>query len=126
FTIEATVEADDYERDKLTYTWKIGEAIQETSEPNLTYTLDKGGEYAISVTVADAKGKTESNPVLVYAGNDNPVVDIVLTNTSGYYTPGETIGYEVNINDHGRAIDTANLVIAIDYIKGTDLAGASL
>lgn len=126
FTVEATVEATDYEHDKLTYTWDIGGVIQKTNEPRLTYTLEQTGEYPISVTVADAKGETESNPVLVYAGNDNPVLDIVLTNTSGFFTPGETIGYEVRIDDHGRALDTSNLVIAIEYIKGTDLAGASM
>ncbi|MBK1439092.1 ThuA domain-containing protein [Parapedobacter sp. ISTM3] len=126
FTVKATVEAKDNENDKLTYTWKIGDATQQTAGPELTYTLDKMGEYSISVTVADGKGQSESNPVTVYAGNDNPVVDIILTNTSGVYTPGETIGYEVKVDDRGRTIDTANLVIAVDYIKGTDLAGASM
>ncbi len=127
FTINATVEATDYENDKLTYTWKIGEVTQRTNEPTLSYTLDRVGEYAISVVVEDpSKGKAESNPILVYAGNDNPIVDIVLTNTSGFYDVGETIGYEVKVDDHGRTIDPANLVVAIDYIKGTDLAGASL
>ena len=126
FTVEARVDAKDYENDRLTYTWEIDGVTQETTEPRLTYTLDRVGEYAISVTVSDAKGKSESNPVMVYAGNDNPILDIVLTNTSGFYTLGETIGYEVKVDDHGRTIDTANLVVSIDYIKGTDLAGASL
>ncbi|MFC3196858.1 ThuA domain-containing protein [Parapedobacter deserti] len=126
FTVKATVEAEDYENDKLSYTWKIGEATLQTDEPSLTYTLDRTGEYAITVTVADAKGEAESNPVMVYAGNDNPVVDIVLTNSAGFYAPGENIGYEVKVDDGGRPIDTGNLVVAVDYIKGTDLAGASL
>lgn len=126
FTVKASVTADDYENDRLTYTWKIGDATEETSEPSLTYTLENSGEYAISVTVSDGKGEAESNPVLVYAGNDNPVVSISLSNTSGVYEPGERIEYTVNVDDHGRAIDTANLVIAIDYLSGPDLAGAAL
>ncbi|WP_257669274.1 ThuA domain-containing protein [Parapedobacter tibetensis] len=127
FTVKARVEATDYENDKLTYTWKIGEVTQQTNEPLLTHTLDRVGEYAISVTVEDpSKGNAESNPITVYAGNENPEVEIVLTNTDGFYTPGETIGYEVKVDDRGRAIDTSNLVISIDYIKGTDMAGASL
>src|SRR5690606_27051349 len=109
FTVNATVEAKDYENDKLTYIWKIGDVTEQTSEPRLTYTLEKTGEYPISVTVQDSKNnKAESNPVSVYAGNDNPIVDIVLTNTSGIYTPGERIGYEVKVNDYGRPIDTSN------------------
>jgi len=127
FTVKATVEASDYENDKLTYRWKIGDVTQQTTEPQLTYTLNAMGEYPISVTVEDSKGnRATSNPVTVYAGNDNPTVDIVLTNTTGFYTPGETIGYEVKVDDHGRPVDTSNLVVAINYVKGTDLAGASL
>lgn len=126
FTVRATVDAKDHENDKLTYTWKIGDVTQQTDGPTLEYTLDRSGEYEISVTVSDGRGSRESNPVSVYAGNDNPLVDIILTNTSGVYTPGETIGYEVKVEDGGREIDPANLVISVDYIKGTDLAGASL
>lgn len=127
FTVKATVEATDYEDDPLTYTWKIGEETKQTNEPELTYTLNEMGEYALSVTVKDLDGGTaQSGPVAVYAGNDNPIVDIVLTNTSGFYTPGESIGYEVNVDDGDRPIDPANLVVAVDYVTGTDLAGASL
>lgn len=127
FTVNATVAATDYEGDQLTYIWKIGETTHETKKPELTYTLNEVGEYAISVTVEDPSGGSiQSNPVLVYAGNDAPIVDIVLKNTSGFYTPGERIDYEVKINDHGRPVDTANLVVSVDYIEGTDLAGASL
>src|SRR5690606_26443286 len=126
FTVNASVTATDNEGDRLTYSWKIGDATQETTEPTLSYTLEERGEYEISVTVSDGEGRTESNPVLVYAGNDNPVVDILLSNTSGIYSPGEHIEYTVNVDDHGRAIDTANLVVAVDYVSGADMAGASL
>lgn len=126
FTVVATVDASDYEDDELSYTWHIDGTTQQTKEPKLNYTLDKTGEFALNVTVSDGSGETKGNPVTVYAGNDNPIVDIVLTNTSGTYTPGETIGYEVKVDDGGRPIDLANLVIAIDYVEGEDLAGASM
>lgn len=127
FTVQATVAAADYENDKLTYTWKIGEVTQKTAEPSLTYKLDRPGEYAISVTVSDPSGNSSvSNPASAYAGNEEPTIDIVLSNTSGYYKPGERIEYEVKVNDQGREIDPANLVVSVDYVKGTDLAGASL
>ena len=126
FTVEASVIATDNENDRLTYIWKIGDETQETTEPRLSYTIDQQGEYPVSVTVSDGEGQAESNAVTVYAGNDNPIVEILLSNTSGVYTPGEQIEYTVNVNDHGRAIDTANLVVAVDYVSGKDLAGASL
>src|SRR5690606_2524964 len=92
FTVRASVEASDYENDKLTYTWKIGDVEQETSEPTLTYTLEKSGEYPVSVTVSDPSGnRAVSNTTMVYAGNEEPVVEILLSNTSGRYSPGERI-----------------------------------
>ena len=126
FTVNASVTATDNENDRLTYTWKIGDQTVETKEPTLTHTLENRGEYAISVTVSDGTGAAESNPVNVYAGNDNPIVDIVLSNTSGVYVPGEEIEYTVKVDDHGRDIDPANLVVGVDYINGKDLAGASM
>ena len=127
FTIQATVEATDYENDRLTYTWKIGEVTQETTEPSFTYTLEQSGDYPLSVTVSDPSGnQAESNPVSIYAGNEEPTVEIILSNTSGQYTPGERIEYEVKVNDHGREIDPANLVVSVDYVEGVDMAGASL
>lgn len=126
FTVNAKVTATDHEDDQLTYTWKIGDITHETREPVLSYTLDTRGEYAISVTVSDGSGQIESNAVSVYAGNDNPVVNITLSNTSGTYSPGERIEYTVNVDDHGRAIDSDNLVVAVNYISGSDMAGASL
>lgn len=127
FTVQVSVSATDYEGDQLTYIWKVGETTIETNEPSLSHTLNELGEYTVSVTVEDRSGgQAEANPVSVYAGNEAPVIDIVLSNTSGFYAMGERIDYEVQINDHGRPIDTENLVVSVDYIAGTDLAGASL
>src|SRR5690606_19969461 len=106
---------------------KIGDITQETTEPVFTYTLEQSGEYLVSVTASDPSGNQgDSNSVAVYAGNEEPTVEIMLSNTSGQYTPGERIEYEVKVDDHGREIDPANLVVSVDYVKGTDLAGASL
>src|SRR3546814_216371 len=126
FIVAATIEASDYEGDELSYTWQVDGTTQQTSKPQLTYTLNKTGEFPVHVSVSDGNGKTDGTPVTVYAGNDNPVVEIVLTGTSDAYSPGEPIGYEVKVDDNGRAIDLASLVVAVDYINGKDLAGASM
>lgn len=127
FTVHATVKATDYENEKLTYTWKIGTFTKQTEEPELTYTLDREGDYPVSVVVEDpGKGSTESNPVTVYAGNETPEVEIILSDTSGFYRTGQAVPYEVRVNDHGNAVDEANLFVSVDYVKGTDMAGASM
>lgn len=126
FTVVASVEASDYEDDELTYTWHVNGTIRETSQPQLTFTLNEIGEFPIEVMVSDGKRKTAGTSITVYAGNDNPDVDIALANTSGTYSPGEAINYEIKVDDNGRPVDVANLVVAVDYVSGKDMAGASM
>ncbi|SEM62735.1 Glucose/arabinose dehydrogenase, beta-propeller fold [bacterium A37T11] len=127
FTLKAHVEASDYEKEALTYTWKIGTVTKQTTVPELIYPLTKSGEFPVSVTVYDPhKDSTQSTELSVYAGNEDPSVDIVLADTSRFYEPGQTIAYDVKVDDHGQPIDPANLYIAADYIKGSDLAGSSM
>src|SRR5690606_36442804 len=105
----------------------IGTFTKQTDVPELTYTLDREGDYPISVVVEDPKmGSAESNAVTVYAGNEAPGVEIVLSDTSGFYRPGQLVQYEVQVNDHGNAADEANLFVSVEYVKETDMAGASI
>ena len=57
FTIKATVDANDLEKDKMTYIWDFGNGTtKETTSPELDYTFTTAGDYKISVQVKDAKG----------------------------------------------------------------------
>lgn len=127
FTIKAKVEATDPENDQLTYVWKIGDVTKETKEPSLTYTITKKGEYIVSAEILDAeKASAGSNVVTVYAGNEEPKVEIGLKGNQSFYFPGKSLAYEVKVTDNGNKIEASNLFISADYIQGTDLAGASL
>ncbi|MGV8878787.1 MAG: ThuA domain-containing protein [Sphingobacteriaceae bacterium] len=127
FTVSAKVEASDPENDKLTYVWKIGDVTKETTEPSLTYIITKAGDYNISAEVLDAeKASSGSNVVTVYAGNEEPQVDVILKGNQSFYFPGKSLAYEVKVTDGSNKIDANNLFISADYIQGTDLAGASL
>ena len=55
FNITASIEAVDPEKDKLTYIWNLGGTKKETTEPTITHTFDKAGDYNISVEVVDDK-----------------------------------------------------------------------
>lgn len=120
FQVSAVVEASDYEGDELSYSWQIDGKTIETSEPKLDYTLDRKGEFSIQVAVSDAHATATSRPVTVYAGNDNPTVDITLANQSGFYESGETVAYEIKVDDGGRPVDWTNLVVSVDYISEAD------
>lgn len=126
-TVEAIVAATDFENDKLSYQWQINDEVVKTDQPVITYTLKEAGDHRISVVVLDSKGgRTASAPVMVYAGNEVPIIDIVISDAKPTYLIGDAVDYEVKINDRGRPVNLDNLVIAVNYLQGQDLAGTSM
>ncbi|MBC6491842.1 ThuA domain-containing protein [Flavihumibacter stibioxidans] len=131
YKVVATVDAKDPEKDPLTYTWNLGNGEQkETTVPQLEYTYSKTGDYSISVTVSDDKKETaKSEPVNVYAGNDEPEVSIKIRGNQTFYFPGKMVEYEVKVsdkNDPTAATDVSGLVVSADYLESPDKAGANL
>ncbi|HZH95140.1 MAG TPA: c-type cytochrome, partial [Flavisolibacter sp.] len=124
YTFTATVNAKDPEGDKLTYRWLIGKTVKETTEPRLQYTIDKVGEYDLSVEVVDdKKGSSKSGSVILNAGNEQPEVEIAMEGNKSFYFPGKPLNYSVKIGDGGAKIDTANVFVTTAYIEGgEDLA----
>ena len=122
FTVKATVDANDPEKEKLTYIWDIGNGTtKETTSPELDHTYTTAGDYKISVEVKDAKGAlSKSEAIDVYAGNEAPSVTIRLTGgNKSFYMPGAPISYSVNIKDNDTSrVDPANLYVSVDYIQG--------
>ena len=130
FTVKATVDASDPEKDKLSYIWNFGEGkTKETNTPEVEYTYNATGDYKIFVTVKDAKGDS-SNSITepVYAGNQEPMVTIEQTGgNQSFYLPGKPISYSVNVKDNDTAkIDLANLYVSVDYVEGFDKAGSKM
>jgi cytochrome c len=129
FKITASVEAVDPEKDKLTYVWNIGGTKKETTEPTLTHTFDKAGDYNISVEVMDDKKATvKSNSVAVYAGNETPVVTIAIVGNQTFYFPGKPVEYAVKVSDKDDAqarADDSSLVVSAEYMEGSDRAASS-
>lgn len=126
--IEAKVEAIDPDRDKMNYVWELGEGIKKsTTLPNVEHTFTKAGQYAISVVAIDKNfASTNSNPLTIFAGNAQPKVNIELNGNKKFYFPGKAIEYHVNVVDEGSTVNKANIYVANNYTKGTDLAGASM
>jgi glucose/arabinose dehydrogenase/cytochrome c551/c552 len=118
FTFNASIEATDPEKDDLNYVWIIGGEKIETKEPKLTHTINKAGDYAISVEVIDdEKAFSKSNVVDVYAGNAQPQVGISIGGNQSFYFPGKPIIYKVNIDDGGDSVNLKNLFVSSDYIR---------
>jgi len=124
--ITATVNAKDPDNDPVSYIWHVGNQIQkETKEPRLQYTLEKVGDYPVSVQVIDdKKAATTSNSVDVYAGNAAPVVRINIQGNQSFYFPGTPVKYNVDIKDKDdTSTDINNLIVSADYTDQLDKAG---
>jgi cytochrome c len=77
-----TVTATDPEKDKMTYTWNLGNGIKKTTPlPKLLYTYTKKGNYDVSVEVKDDQyAATLSKTVTVLAGQDSPDMKLKMAN----------------------------------------------
>lgn len=126
FTVTATAaDSKDADNDKLTYTWHFGKIVKQTTSPKTNFTFPVAGDYDISVDVKDSKGAiTKSSIQSVYAGNEVPTVKIEIDENAEFYTPGKPINYKVTVNDKedGTAIDPANLLVKVNYVKSSDKA----
>ena len=127
YNFTAEVGATDPEGDALTYIWSVGDKKIETKEPKLNYTIQTKGDYLVSVQVMDdGKASSNSKAVEIYAGNEQPKVDIVVEGNQSFYFPGKPVNYKVNIKDEGDSINMSNLYVSTDYIHGFDRAGQSM
>jgi len=127
FNLTASVEATDPEKDKLTYVWRIGDVKKETTEPRLNYTINKAGDYKVNVQVLDdKKANSISNTVEVYAGNEQPMVNITVQGNRSFYFPNKPVSYQTKVTDKGSKVDMNNLYVSTDYVQGSDMASASM
>jgi len=128
YKLTATVKAKDPDGDPLTYVWNLGKGIiKTTATPTLQYTYTKAGEYPVSVTVMDkSKAAAKSQVIPVFAGNEHPVVDIVLAGNKSFYFPNKVVNYKVLVSDKGAKVNNNRIYISNTYTQGTDMAGAQL
>lgn len=129
YKLTAKVEAaDPDEGDVLTYIWNLGKGVKKTTnKPELEHTFTKAGEYGVSVEVADNhKASSKSMLIPVFAGNEHPKVDIVLSGNKTFYFPGKAVSYQVLVTDKGAAVNKSRLYVSSTYTEGLDLAGAQL
>lgn len=131
FTVKVKAQAKDLEKDKVTYKWNMGDGTtKETTEPELTYTYNKVGDFQISLEAKDDKAAAAtSDAVSVYAGNETPTVTVTLTGgNKSFYLPGVPVQYSVTVADKTdtAAIDPANLFVSVDYVEGFDKAASPM
>ena len=130
FTVKATAEVSDPEKDEITYVWDFGDGkTKATTVPEAEYTYNTPGDYKITLEANDKKGaSSKNNAASVYAGNEEPVVSIKqIGGNRSFYLPGKPFNYAVDVKDNDTAkIDNANLFISVEYVQGFDKAGSKM
>jgi cytochrome c len=127
FVLNATVKAVDPENDALDYVWSVGSIKIETKAPVLHYTINKVGDYDVSVEVFDVhKASNKSSVISIYAGNAQPQIAIDLPNSQGFYFPGKPVSYKVRVTDSGDKVNPKNLYVSTRFFNSSDLNGPAL
>ncbi|WP_210463903.1 ThuA domain-containing protein [Rufibacter roseolus] len=127
FTVTATVEVADPEKDNLKYLWTINGLRKLTDTPQLEHTFTQAGDYDIMVEVTDTEKATSGRKaVTVYAGNEQPDVLVALPGNRSFYFEGTPVRYQVHVNTPGGQVKPQNLYVSAEYVEGKDLAGASM
>ena len=127
FTVQLSSEGTiDHDNDELSYEWHVaaeGGTAQKFTEPNPSVTLAKAGVYTATLTVKDESGAEASQSIEILAGNEPPVLDFNISNSnSTFFFPGETIEYEVTVNDKedgslsDGGISADQVAVSIDYL----------
>jgi cytochrome c len=98
-----TVDFDPYDKDKLTYEWKVsgpGLPGKTFTDPNPVVTLEKPGVYSAVLTVTDTRGEKNLQVLTLSAGNEPPQVSLdILKGNKTFFFQGESLEYAIGVND---------------------------
>lgn len=101
FSLSGSPSADP-DGDPLKYIWTItgDNFLKKDSGIDYRLVLERPGAYKVRLTVSDPSGASSVEEMEVYAGNDQPKVEIRLTDANEtFYFPGDTIRYSISVQD---------------------------
>lgn len=106
FQVEATASVFDPEGDAVSYRWTVGDRVVETEGPELKTVLNEAGMFGVSLEATDAHGSaSQSKPMDVYAGNDQPRVSVSVKGNQSLYFLDTPVAYEVTVKDDAKVIE---------------------
>jgi cytochrome c len=91
----------DPDQEKLRYAWSFGPAgkLGTSAAAAPEFTFSKPGVYPVTLTVTDAQGAKNSTSLRVQVGNARPDVTLLLPANGSFYEPGQSIFYQIRVND---------------------------
>jgi cytochrome c len=99
-TVHFTSNASDQDGDSLKYAWDFdSDGKVDSREANPTFTYTKVGVYDVALKVTDSTGRSAPTQLQIIVGNKVPVVTFVTPTPDIAVHWGDTVPYEVQVQD---------------------------
>ncbi|MBD5786968.1 ThuA domain-containing protein [Cellulosimicrobium terreum] len=108
---------------ELTYAWNFGDGATST-DPNPTHTYTEEGNFTAVLTVSDVQGRTGTANAAISAGNTEPEVDIRWPADGTVFTYGDTVDFDIVVNDPEEGSTTTGEIdcadVTVELVLGHD------
>jgi cytochrome c len=114
--VQFTSDASDPDGDRITYEWDFdADGTVDSTEPNPTFTYTETGVFDATLKVTDRTGRSAPASVEIVVGNQIPVVTFVQPTPDTPFQFGDTVEYEVQIEDD-QPVDCSR--VTVHYLLG--------
>jgi len=125
FTVQLSSEGSaDPDGDEISLFWDFDQdGVVDSTETNPSATFERVGHFGPSLRVVDSTGRTATIAARVVVGNTPPAVRFVTPVSLQAVTIGQTLRYEVAVDDD-QPFDCAS--VTVTYVLGHDMHGHPL
>jgi cytochrome c len=125
FTVQLSSEGSaDPDGDVISLFWDFDQdGVVDSTEPNPSVTFDRIGSFGPSLRVVDSTGRAATAAARVIVGNTPPVVSFVEPVEGQPFAFGQTVRFEVAVEDD-QPVNCSR--VTVDYILGHDMHGHPL
>ena len=114
FSSNGTNDPDD--SDEFTYEWLFDGKNVESKTANPAYTYVKPGIYHAMLRVTDKAGASDTDTVVVRAGNASPLVNVVTGRNTSFFWDKEVFDYNVVVtDDEDKPVDRSRIAVTFGY-----------
>jgi hypothetical protein len=111
----------DPDGDRIAYAWDFdANGTVDSRVANPTHTYTQRGIFEATLRVTDTSGRSASNSVRIIVGNQAPVVNLTVESTSPPFNFGDTVRFNVLIDDD-QPVECQRVSVA--YVLGHDQHG---
>lgn len=91
----------DPEGEDLQFAWHLHPENKALgSQSTVAFTIDQPGNYIAALTVTDARGAQTTSTLPIIVGNSRPKVTLVEPVEGDFFSPGQSVRYEILVEDH--------------------------